>query len=133
MTKIGMENFAEYAELALGELTALLSLETSPLNAFSLLQVTASLIFSVHNAALKGTVGGKSSLSLGLLGGNQETCSAQQFTALQAVLSLWTVLMTVVRDHLEELVEFLETGKAPPKVKAPLFVEHRRKRAHATI
>ncbi|KAH7724430.1 telomerase-binding protein EST1A-like protein [Aphelenchoides avenae] len=102
VTKIGMEHFPEYAELALGELAALLSLENTPMNALNLVQIAAALIFSVHNAALKGA--------------DQGTCSAQQFTALQMVLSLWTVLMSVVRDHLEQLVDYLETGKAPNKL-----------------
>lgn len=54
VTKIGMEHFPEYAELALGELAALLSLENTPMNALNLVQIAAALIFSVHNAALKG-------------------------------------------------------------------------------
>jgi hypothetical protein len=102
VTKIGMETLPQFADLALGELMALLSVENTPLTALHLVQITTTLLFCVHNASLRG--------------GDRGMCSALQYTAMQMVLSFWAVLLTIVTKELDKLEHMLETGTASSKV-----------------
>uniref|UniRef100_A0A0N5AAP0 PINc domain-containing protein n=1 Tax=Syphacia muris TaxID=451379 RepID=A0A0N5AAP0_9BILA len=116
ITKIGMERFDTISARALMQMSALLSLEHSPVTALQLVQLVSVFLFAVHSLTPSSTSVLMFLLCVAKSDGDPETCTAQQQYAVQTVLSVLGVLLKPVEECLPDL-DGLLSGEIPLKNK----------------
>ncbi|KAK6745320.1 hypothetical protein RB195_011817 [Necator americanus] len=101
ITKIGMESFPSVSERAIGQLTALVEQDCSPVTANQLIQIASLFIYAVH---CNGIVG------------DADVCSLQQQHAVRALVSVFGAYLRPIVIRLEEIGSWIQGTSTVPSV-----------------
>uniref|UniRef100_A0AC35TLJ6 PINc domain-containing protein n=1 Tax=Rhabditophanes sp. KR3021 TaxID=114890 RepID=A0AC35TLJ6_9BILA len=102
-TKIGVDNFSEYAEKGLLSLTAILKREECPLSAKQLLEITATFIYCYGYSKEK-------SLS-------QSIMSLETIHSLQMIMSIWGVYLGCCQENIGNIGNLLKSNYMDTRIK----------------